>query len=121
MTPAARSVFIFGIYLLILGSMLIGAPNTLLSMFGLPPSDEVWIRVLGITVVAIGMMDMASGRGEQMIFIRATVRVRIFVFVALTIFAALKIAPPILIAFGLADVAGAIWTFLALRSGTAKA
>lgn len=121
MTPAARSVFVFGIYLLILGSLLIGAPNTLLSMLGLPPTDELWIRVLGVTVMAIGMLDMASGRGEQKVFFRATVSARIFVFVAFTVFVVLKMAPPILIGFGVVDLVGAIWTHVALRSGTATA
>lgn len=119
MRPAARSVHIFGIYLLVLGGILIGSPNTLLAVFRLPSTTEPWIHVLGVVVMAIGMLDVASARAEQTAFFRATVWVRLFVFTSFVVFALLKIAPPVLIGFGLVDLAGAIWTHTSLRKTTA--
>lgn len=115
MTQAARSVYAFGIYLLVLGGILVGSPNTLLRLLGLPTTTEPWIHVLGVTVLAIGMLDMSGARAEHTSFLRATVRVRLFVLATFVAFAVLKIAPPILVLFGLVDAAGALWTYLMLR------
>ena len=116
MTSAARSVYVFGIYLLVLGGILLGSPNTLLTLFGIPATTEPWIRVVGMLVMVIGMLDVACARTEQTGFMRATVYTRIFALLRFVVFAAVGIAPTILILFGLIDAAGALWTFTALRS-----
>lgn len=116
MTSAARSVYVFGIYLIVLGGILMGSPNALLSVFGFASTTEPWIRVLGVVVMAIGMLDVACARTEQTGFFRATVATRLFALVSFVVFAALEIAPPMLVLFGLIDAAGATWTFVALRS-----
>lgn len=115
MTMAARSVYVFGIYLLVLGGILVGSPNTLLAVFRLPTTTEPWIHVLGVTVLAIGMLDVASARAEQTAFFRATVWVRVFVFASFIGLTLARMAPPVLVAFGVVDLAGALWTFAALR------
>lgn len=120
MTNAARSVYAFGIYLLVLGGILVGSPNTLLAVFRLPSTTEPWIHVLGVTVLAIGMLDVASARAEQTAFFRATVWVRVFVFLSFVALALTQIAPPILVVFGVVDLAGAIWTFAALRTSSTR-
>ena len=116
MTSAARSVYVFGIYLLVLGGMLMGAPNTLLSAFRMDPTTEPWIRVLGVVVMAIGMLDLACARTNQVGFFRATVYTRTFAFISFLVFAVFGIAPMTLILFGVVDLVGALWTFVALRS-----
>ena len=115
MSKAARSVYVFGIYLIILGGILIGAPNLLLAMVRLPLSEEPWIRVLGIPVMGMGMTYLTAARAELTILIRSTVKVRLFVLVAFTAFVVLKIAPPVVAVFGLVDGLGALWTYLSLR------
>ena len=47
MSRAARSVFVFAIYLFVLGLWLLLVPNTLLRLFGMPDAQDVWIRVVG--------------------------------------------------------------------------
>lgn len=116
MTSAARSVYVFGIYLIVLGAILMGSPNTLLAVFGIAATTEPWIRILGVVVMAIGMLDVACARTEQTGFFRATVATRLFALASFVVFAALGIAPPMLVLFGLIDAAGAAWTFVALRS-----
>ncbi len=115
MTTAARSVYAFGIYLLILGGVLLGSPNTLLALVRLPTTTEPWIHVLGVAILGMGMLHLASARAEQTAFFRATVSVRLFAFACLIALALVNVAPPLVAAFGLADLAGAIWTFTALR------
>ena len=115
MTRAARSVYVFGIYLIVAGGVLIGSPNTLLAILQLPPTTEPWVHVLGIPVMSIGMLHVSSARADLVPFFRASVWVRFFVLAALTVLAALRLIPPILIGLGVIDAAGATWTRIALR------
>src|SRR5438552_580768 len=48
MSRAAKSLFVFGVYLCSLGVILLLFPNWLLHFFGVPPTNEVWIRINGI-------------------------------------------------------------------------
>ena len=118
MTHVARSVFVFGIYLISLGSVLVAAPNTLLALVRLPTTTEPWIRVLGVAVLGMGLLFLASARAELMPFFRASVGVRFFAFASLLVLALVNIAPPLIAAFGLADLAGALWTLTALRKSS---
>ena len=115
MTTAARSVFAFGVYLVALGGILVGSPKTLLALVRLPATTEPWIHVLGVAVMGMGMLFLAGARAEQTAFVRATVGARLFAFASLVALALLNVAPLVVAAFGLADLAGAIWTFTALR------
>ena len=121
MTRAARSVFAFGIYLLVLGGVLVGSPNTLLALVRLPATTEPWIHVLGVPVLGMGLLFVASARAEQTGFIRATVGARLFAFACLLALALVNIAPPLVAAFGIADLVGALWTFAALRTSMTDA
>ena len=120
MSSAARSVYVFGIYLIVIGGILMGSPNTLLAVLGIPATTEPWIRFAGMLVMVIGMLDVACARTEQIGFMRATVYTRIFAFLTFVVFAVLGIAPAILILFGVIDAAAALWTFTALRSVKVK-
>lgn len=115
MSGAARSAYVFGIYLIVVGGMAMGAPNTLLALLRLEPTTDPWIRVAGVVVVAIGMLDVACARSNQVGFFRATVATRSFAALSFAAFVALGLAPPVLLLFGAIDAAGALWTFIALR------
>jgi len=115
MSNAARSIYVFGIYLIVIGGILMGSPNTLLSMLGIAPTSEPWIRIMGMLVMVIGMLDVACARTEQTGFFRATVYTRTLALICFVAFAAMGIAPSILILFGAIDAAGALWTYSALR------
>jgi hypothetical protein len=115
-SKSAFTVKAFGIYLLVLGVGLTVAPNPLLSVFGMPQTTEVWIRVVGILVFNIGVYYWYAAKCEAVAFFRASVYTRTLVLVAFAAFAALGFATPVLILFGAADFAGAVWTHLALRA-----
>jgi hypothetical protein len=116
MTNAARSVFVFGIYLIVLGSTLVIAPNLLVSIFGFAPPDEPWVRVAGMLALIIGYYYVQCARAELRRFLELTVAARFAVPVFFAAFVVLAFAKPALLLFGMADLAGAIWTMLALRS-----
>ena len=116
MTNAARSIFVFGIYLVCTGLILVAAPNTLLALLRLAPTTEPWIRVLGILVFVMGAFHIAAARSDVIPFFRFTVWGRGIVLIGLASLVLLKLAPPVLIVFGLVDAAGAVWTRAALRN-----
>src|SRR5438445_399079 len=69
MTPAARSIRVFAVYLLLLALVLLIAPNPLLQAFGLPPTSHVWIRVVGLLVDLVGVYDWPATAGELAPFV----------------------------------------------------
>ena len=123
MGKAALSMFCFGIYLIILGLSLMVIPNVLLSVFALPAASEVWIRALGMVVLLLGYIYVRAGRsgGKEGMpdFYRWTVHTRSSVIVFLAVFAILGLTKPVIILFGVFDLAGAVWTYLALRTEAA--
>lgn len=116
MTNAGKSVYYFGFYLMILGITLTGFPNTLLSTFQLPETDEVWIRVVGILVFNIGLYYVFMAPTNNALFYTLTIYTRASILVWFIVFVIIGWAPATLIAFGLADMAGAAWTFMAMRN-----
>ncbi len=116
MSNSARSVFVFGLYLVVLGIVLLVVPNFLLAMFFLPSTTEVWIRVVGMLVLFLGFYYTQAARKEMTDFFRWTGYVRSTVIVFFAAFVLLGLASPPLILFGAVDLLGAIWTGLALRS-----
>ena len=127
MNHVARSVFVFGLYLVFLGATLVADPNLLLVAFGLPLTQEVWIRVVGVLVLCLALYYIGSGRRELTAFFGLTVLARAFVFVSFAAFAVLGLVKPMLVLFGAVDLLGAIWTAVAMgrarrsSSGTAPA
>ncbi len=116
MTNAGKSVYYFGFYLMILGITLTGFPNTLLSTFQIPETSEVWIRVVGILVFNIGLYYVFMAPTNNALFYTLTIYTRASILVWFIVFVLIGWAPTTLIVFGLADMAGAAWTFIAMRN-----
>lgn len=116
MSKPAFTLKAFGYYLLALGVGLTLAPNLLLGLFGMPATNEVWIRVLGIVVFNVGVFYVTAAKCEARPLFRASVLTRCLVFAAFLVFAVLGLASPVLVLFGIADLAGAVWTYVTLRS-----
>jgi uncharacterized membrane protein YfcA len=115
MTPAARSVMYFGFYLYLVGLTLLFIPNIFLSTLQLPETNEVWIRVVGVTVTGIAYYYHRNGAANLKESFILTVHARVFVFLAFLAFVLLELGPVILILFGSVDLLGAIWTWTALK------
>lgn len=116
MSQSARSVFVFGLYLVVLGVILLVAPNLLLQLFFFPPTQEVWIRVIGLLLLILAFYDTQAARKELTDFFRWSVYARAPVIVFFAAFVWLGFASPALLLFGAMDLLGAMWTGLALRS-----
>jgi len=116
MSKSARSLFVFSVYLFILGMILIVIPNVLLRLFALQETNEVWIRVVGMLVFILGFYYYQASRSEIKKFFQWTVYGRTAVLIFFIVFVLLDFAPLTLILFGFIDAVAALWTQLSLRS-----
>ena len=115
MSGSAKSVFCFGLYLTIVGEAVFLVPNLILGLFGLPAPTDPWIRVVGVLILVIAFYCIQAARAELTAFFRWTVYARGFVFLSFLVLISLRLAPPILLILGSADLLGAVWTALTLR------
>jgi uncharacterized membrane protein len=116
MSAAGRSIFVFGIYKIVLSVILIASPNTLLTLLRVPVTTEPWLSVLGVVVFVLGVYYLAAARAEMTAFFRVTVWGGWIVLVGFPLLVVFGSAPTILIAFALLDGVGAFWTRAALRT-----
>jgi hypothetical protein len=115
-SKSAKSLLVFGLYLAVLGVILVASPNFLLALFLIPATQEVWIRVVGVVVLILSFYDIQAARGNVVPFFKWSVYARTPVVLFFTAFVLLRLVQPPLILFGLIDLAGATWTWFALRS-----
>ena len=115
MSRAAKSLFVFGVYLCGLGLSLLLYPNLLLRLFAVPPTNEVWIHINGMFVLCLAYYYLQAARHELTPFIQWTVWGRAAVIIYFAMFVLLTGAPKALLLFGLVDLSSAIWTLIALR------
>ena len=116
MSRAALSMAVFGGYLIVLGVLLAAVPNLVLGPFGFAPATEPWVHVLGCVVGTLGAYYLAAARQEVTPLFRWSVWGRAVVFVAFGALVAAGVAPPMLVLFGVTDLAAGAWTHFALRA-----
>ena len=115
MSPAARSILVYSIYLFGLGAALLLVPNIPLPIFGLAEAHEVWIRVLGMTVIFFSSFYYIASRNEYRELFRTSVLTRIAVPFVFASFIVAGLAPWNLMLFTPPDILFAAWTWMALR------
>jgi hypothetical protein len=115
MRGSATTVFVFSLYLWVLGLTLVVVPNALLGVFRIAETHEVWIRVVGMLVLVLAYYYSLAARRDLKEFFRWTVVARTGVLLFFLAFVVAGLAPPVLILFGLIDFAAAGWTAVALR------
>lgn len=93
----------------------IAGPNLVLALVDLPPTSEVWLRVVGLLAAILGYYYVQAARHDLVPFYRASVSARVFAFLGFVAFALFGLVKPSLILFGTVDLFGAAWTFFALR------
>lgn len=121
MSRAAFSAKVFAVYLFVLGPALALVPDLALPVFRLAPTNEVWVRVLGVLVFNVGVYVWVCAKHENRPFLEASVAARVLMFVALAAFVIAGLASPMFALFGLVDLSGGIWTYLALKADARSA
>ena len=115
MTKSSKTIYYFSLYLLPLSLLLILVPNFLLKTFMLPPTDEVWIRVVGMLVFFLGVIYYNAARLEQHGLYKIFAYNRIGVLFFFIAFVALGWSEWPLLLFGVIDAAAGLWTLSALK------
>jgi len=119
MSQAAKSLFVFGIYLCGLGLLLLLVPNLLLRLFRVPPTNEVWIRINGMFLLCLSFYYVQVARYGLTLFIRWTIPARVAVILYFAAFVLLVTAPKALLLFGGIDLLASAWTWVALKKDDA--
>jgi len=116
LSKPARTMVVYGIYVILgLGLPFLLVPGLILPLVGMAAPSDVWVHVLGMTVLFLGFYYIQMGRNELTQFMRWSVYVRLLVPVFFIIFVLVGWAPPVLIAFTIPDILFSIWTALSLR------
>jgi hypothetical protein len=116
LSKPARTMVVYGWYvILFLALPFLFVPQLILPLAGMAAPTDVWVRVLGMTVLFLGFYYIQMGRHELTQFFRWSVVARLLVPVFFVVFVLLGLAPPVLIAFTIPDIIFAAWTALSLR------
>jgi hypothetical protein len=113
MSSPALVSFVFGLYALGMGLGLIAMPDPLLAVFGLPPTDEPWVRMAGAMAFALGLYYMTAGRAELVPFFKASVVGRL-AFAAVAVACGIAWSLPAFHLFAAIDAGSAVLTVFLL-------
>ena len=113
MSRSALSAKVFAVYLFVVGPVLVLAPNVL-SLFGIAPTGEAWIRVVGLLAFCLGVNLWIAANFRP--FLEASVYTRVLVFVVFLVFAIKGLVSPMIVLFGVIDLCGGLWTWFALKA-----
>jgi hypothetical protein len=116
MTATAKSIFYYSFYMMSMGVSLLFIPNLALGLFGFEPTNDTWIRILGLLAFCTGMLYFHCGRTNQVEFFRISVIERIVFFLGIVGIVLFLQVSPLLALIGSVDLIGAIWTALSLRT-----
>jgi hypothetical protein len=116
MTRSGISIFVFGIYLVLLGAILIAAPNLILSLVSITSTPDIWVRLSGMLLLLLAFYYLMAARQGVTAFYHWTLYTRLSAVLFLITFVLADLVGPVVFLFWLGDLAGAIWTWWALRS-----
>lgn len=115
MSPAAISILVFGVYMAGEAAILMIAPNFLFSMFGLPLTQEVWPRIVGIALSVFAYYYIRAALQENKSFFVLTTQGRVLQFVLFIALVAAGYGQPTLLLFAGVELVSGIWTWFALK------
>lgn len=115
MTHAALASKAFGVGAILGGIPMVAVPGAILGLLGVPPADDVWVRLWGMEVVVLGFYYVAAGRADLRPFFVASVWGRIAFCAALIGLVLLVSAPWQVLIVGGFDALGVMWTLAALK------
>lgn len=115
MTHSAKSVLVFGVYLTLVGATLLIIPNVFLTVIGVANTDEVWIRLSGILLMALSVYYIVSAKYNLPIIFKVTTYIRCSIILFFSAFVYLQMMQPVMLVFAVIDFAGGAWTYFAMK------
>ena len=117
MSKASTSVLVFGVYLIGMGAGLLFMPDFVLGTLGFAPSNDIWVRVVGVLALLLAFYYISASRSSVTAFMEWTVTGRVGIFIVFVLFVVFGWVGPIMIGLGVVDLLGALWTRSALKAG----
>lgn len=115
MNRVNKSIFIFGLYSLLMGIVLLFVSNIILPIVGLPISNEPWILLLGFVLICSSYYYIRSALKGNIDFARYTMHTRFFAPLIVVYLVATGKADWHFLSFGLIDGLGGLWTWLEMK------
>jgi hypothetical protein len=116
MNNAQRSLFVFGLCMVVVGLGLILTPMPIMHLFRLSAGEDIWIRFIGMLLSVLGVYYILVVRAKLDRFIPWTVATRFYTAAFMVVMVGLGKVEPTLLLFAAIDAGAATWTWFALRS-----
>ncbi len=122
LSRAAMSLLIFGVYLIFMGIIFLFVPEIMFTLLAYPTPPDIMSRLFGMIIVLLAYYYIRAALQDEGManFFLWTVHTRALVIVFFIIFTVLGLVSPLIIMFGVIDLACAIWTWWALRKDKAS-
>ena len=114
MKNTVNSMYVQIAYMVLTGVGLVFMPNTVLSVLGMQPVDDVWIKVLGLLALVLSYYYWVMTRNQVVSFIRASIWGRYAFCAGLIAFVLLNQSEKALLLLVVPEAALATWTMLSL-------
>lgn len=111
-----KSLFVQAIYVFSTGLSLIFIPNMILELVGFTPTNEIWIRILGIIVLTLSIFYTGVIRHGNADIIKYTIYGRIFAGLSIISLVISGLAQPMVALFACVDIATALWSWAELKN-----
>lgn len=109
------SIRVWGWYAGLAGLSFLLVPDFEFTMLGIDGEPDAWVRMVGALAVVLSIYYLAAARYELRPFYVATIIGRI-TFAAFALIVAIGFGPWQIAIFGVLDIGGATWTYLAMRA-----
>ena len=107
----------FGVYLILVAGLgLIFVPHFMLGMFGLSAGDDAWVRMVGMLASIIGAYYLVAATTGAQEIIRWSIPLRVYAASFMVFLFISGTLPVGILLFAATDLAGAMWTWAALKS-----
>ena len=117
MNKAAKSILFFGSYILVTGLVLLMIPELLLRLLMINDTADIWIRLLGLALSALGYYYVKAARDGNIDFFKGTIPVRIAQFAVVVVLVVLYDGPYILIGISAIEALSGIVTYYYIHKG----
>lgn len=115
MNKVSKSIWLFGWYTLLMGSVLLFFPEIILPLFKLPYEGGAWIHLLGFVLVCSAYYYLRSAKNGDLNFARATVHTRLAAPLVVIFLYLTGKADWHFLSFGIIDGLGGLWTLIELN------
>ena len=115
MNKVSRSIFVFGLYSLLMGIVLLFLPNSILPLFDLPVTGKPWLNLLGFVLICSSYYYLRSALSSNIQFAVYTTHTRFAAPLVVFYLIASGNADWHFLSFGVVDGLGGLWTWLELK------